>query len=67
MDRGFGTGIGMPLYMEWMVNRDLLYSTGNPTQYSVITYMEKECEKEWIHVMCITESLCCIAEIITTL
>ena len=27
------------------------------TQYSVITYMGKESEKEWIYV-CITESLC---------
>ena len=27
-----------------------MYSTGNSTQYSVITYMEKESEKEWIYV-----------------
>ena len=27
-----------------------LYSTGNSTQYSVITYMRKESEKEWIYV-----------------
>ena len=38
------------LYMEWMVDRDLLYSTGNSTQYSVITYMGKESEKERICV-----------------
>ena len=31
-------------------SKDLVYSTGNSTQYSVITYMEKECEKEWIYV-----------------
>ena len=37
-------------YMEWMVNGDLLYSTVNSTQYSVIIYMGKESEKEWIHV-----------------
>ena len=29
---------------------DLLYSTGNSTQYSVITDMGKESEKEWIYV-----------------
>ena len=29
---------------------DLLYSTGNSTQYSVITYLGKESEKEWIYV-----------------
>ena len=26
------------------------YSTGNSAQYSVITYMGKESEKEWIYV-----------------
>ena len=36
------------------------------TQYSVITYMGKESEKEWIYV-CITESLCCTPETNTTL
>ena len=29
---------------------DLLYSTGNSTQYSVMAYMGKESKKEWIHV-----------------
>ena len=31
---------------------DLLYSTGNVTQYSVMIYMGKESEKEWtcVHV-----------------
>ena len=38
------------LYMEWMVNMDLLYSTGNYTQYSVLTYMGKESEKECVCV-----------------
>ena len=28
-DWGFGIGICMLLVMEWMLNRDLLYSTGN--------------------------------------
>ena len=32
------------------INKDLLYSTGNSTQYSVITYIGKESEKEWIYV-----------------
>ena len=31
------------------MNKDLLYSTGNATQYSVIIYMRKESEKEWIY------------------
>ena len=31
-----------------MINKDLLYSTGNSTQYSVITYIGKEFDKEQI-------------------
>ena len=38
------------LHMEWMAKRSLLYSTGGFTQYSVITSMGKESEKEWICV-----------------
>ena len=34
------------LYTKWITNKDLLYSTGNYTQYSVITYKGKESEKE---------------------
>ena len=29
---------------------DLLYSTGNSTQYSVMNYMGRESKKEWIRV-----------------
>ena len=50
MDWGFGTSMCTLVYMEWMVNGDLLYSTGNSTKYSVIPYFEKESEKEWICV-----------------
>ena len=34
-----------PLYIKYVINKDVLYSTGNSTQYSVITYMGKEFEK----------------------
>ena len=50
MDWRFGISICTLWYMEWMVNRDLQYSTWNSTQYSVIIYMGKESEKEWICV-----------------
>ena len=30
--------------------KDLLYSTGKSTQYSVVTCMGKESKKEWIYV-----------------
>ena len=34
------------LYIIYITNKDLLHSTGNCTQYSVITYMRKDSEKE---------------------
>ena len=43
---GVSIGICILWYMEWLVNRDLLYSTGNSTQYPIITYMRKEPEKK---------------------
>ena len=41
-----GINIHTLLYIKQITNKDLLYSTGNSTQYSVITYMRKESEKE---------------------
>ena len=37
------------LYIKQIINKDLLYSTGNGIQYSVLTYMGKESEKERIY------------------
>ena len=54
------------LYIKQIINKDLLYTTGNCTQYSVRTYMGKESEKEQIYV-CTTDSLCCTPETNTTL
>ena len=36
------------IYTKQIINNDLLYSTGNFTQYSVIAYMGKESIKEWL-------------------
>ena len=33
-----------------MTIKNLLYGTGNSTQYSVMTYMETELKKGWIYV-----------------
>ena len=44
----------------------LRHSTGNSTQSLVIIYMEKESEGMDM-CTCITEPLCCTAEMITTL
>ena len=45
-----GTDICTLLYIKSITNKNLLYSTGNSTQYSVMTYMGIECKKEWIYV-----------------
>ena len=45
-----GIDIYTLLYIKQITNKDLLQSTGNSTQYSVMTYMGKESKKEWVHV-----------------
>jgi len=50
------------LYIREIINKDLLYNMKNTTQYSVLTYMGKVSEKEYV-----TESLGCIPETNTTL
>ena len=52
MGWGFGIGMCTLQYVAWMVNGDLLYSTGNSTQESVIIYVGKESETEWMCVYC---------------
>ena len=41
-----GTGICTVWYMEWLANGDLLYSTEDSTQYSVVISVGKESERE---------------------
>ena len=48
---------------SWINNKVLLHSTGHYIQYPMINHNGKEYEKEYI---CITEPLCCTAEINTT-
>ena len=62
----FGISRCNVLYIGWINNTVLLYSTGNYTQYPVINRNGKEYEKMYIYT-CITESLCSAAEINTTL
>ena len=45
------------LYIELIPNKNLLYSTGNSIQYSVMTYVGNESKKQWIYVCCIADSL----------
>ena len=38
------------LYLKWIINKDLLYSTGNSAQYYVAAWMGEEFGGEWILV-----------------
>ena len=52
--RGINQEVGINryilLYIRQIINKGLLYSTGNSTQYSVINYLAKESEKEQVYV-----------------
>ena len=56
-ERGVGGGINYKvginiytlLYVKYITNKVLLYSTGNYTQYFVITCKGRESEEEWIY------------------
>ena len=38
------------LYLKWITNKDLLYSSGNSAQYYGAAWMGGEFRGEWIHV-----------------
>ena len=44
-------------YIKQVTNKNLLYSTGNSTQYSVMAYMGKESKERVDTYVCITDSL----------
>ena len=46
----FGIDIYTLPYIKQITDKDLLYSTGNFTQYSVMAYMGKQSKKDWINV-----------------
>ena len=55
------------LYFKWITNTDLLYSTRNSAPCYVAAWMGGEFGGEWIHVICMAESLSCPPETITPL
>ena len=63
----FGIDIYPLLYIKLLTNKNLLYSTGNSTQYSVMTYIGIEYKKRVDICICITDSLRCTAETNITL
>ena len=46
----FGMDMYTLLYLKWITNKDLLYSTGNSAQCYVATWMGGEFGRELIHV-----------------
>ena len=47
--REFGMDMYTLLYLKWITNKDLLYSTGNCPQCYVAVWMGGEFVEEWIH------------------
>ena len=54
------------LYLKWVTNKDLLYSTWDSVQCYIAAWMREEFGGEWIHVY-MAESLCCSLETVTLL
>ena len=48
--REIGIDVYTLLYLKWMTNKDLMYSTGSSAQCYVAAWMEGEFGGEWIHV-----------------
>ena len=48
MDGEFGMVMYTLLYLKWITNKDLLYSTGNSAQCYVAAWMGGEFGREWI-------------------
>ena len=46
----FGMDMYTLLYLKWIANKDLLYSTGNSAQCHVAAWIGGEFGEEWIHV-----------------
>ena len=65
--REFGMDMYRLLYLKWITNKDLLYSTGNSAQHYVAAWMGGEFAGEMDTCICMAVSLCCSPEIITLL
>ena len=50
MVREFGVNLYTLLYLKWITNKDLLYSTWNSAQCYVAAWMGGGLGGEWIHV-----------------
>ena len=50
IDREFGIEMYTLLYIKWITNKDLSYSTENSAQCDVAAWMGGGFEGEWMHV-----------------
>jgi len=75
-EEGWGEGIVRALrvdvytllYLKWITNKDLLYSTRKSVQCYISAWMGGEFGGKWIHVYVhMAESLCCSLETYPTL
>ena len=48
--REFGMDMYTLLYLKWVTNKDLQYSTGNSAQCYVAAWMGEEFGGEWVYV-----------------
>ena len=49
-DTEFGMDMYTLLYLKWIINKNLLYSTWSSAQYYVVVWMGGKFGGEWIHV-----------------
>jgi len=63
----FGMDVYTRLYLKWITNKDLLYSTGNSAQCFVEAWMGRELWGRMDTCRRMAESLCCPLETIATL
>jgi len=48
--REFGMDMYTLLYLKWVTNKDLQYSTGNSAECYVAAWREVEFGREWVYV-----------------
>ena len=48
-DREFGKDMDTLLYLKWIINKNLLYSTWNSAQCYVVVWMVVKFGREWMH------------------
>ena len=66
-DREFGIDRYTLLYLKWITNKVLLYSTGNSAQCYAAAWIRGEFVGRMDTCICMAESLCCPPETTTTL